>query len=334
MQRVLPGIGMTLVLALLAQQLARFSFLAVMGQLMIAILLGMALRAVWKVPRAAQQGIAFSSKKLLRAGIILLGMRLDLAEIIQAGPVVLALAAGCILFAIAVVYGISRLFKADPQLSMLIACGTGICGAAAVAAIAPQIKANDQQTAIGVATVAVLGTIFTVVYVLAYPYLGFSPDQYGVYAGATLHEIAHVLAAAAPAGSGAVDTAIIVKLMRVILLVPTAILIGVWFGRREQKIRSADEVQIGWWKRLPIPWFIFGFLAMSGVHSLGIISAEWAAHLVSLAYRLMGMAMAGMGLGVDIAAFRKHGGKPFAAGLIGSILLSVMGYVLVGMFWA
>ena len=135
----------------------------------------------------------------------------------------------------------------------------------AVVTIAPQVKAKDDETAVGAAIIAILGTIFTLIYTLLYPVLGLSPYGYGVFSGATLHEIAHVIAAAAPGGSTAVDIAVIVKLTRVAMLVPVAILIGLWFGKSEGSKEKKS------WRELPIPWFIFGFLAMSAVHSLGII---------------------------------------------------------------
>lgn len=213
------GIGLTLVIALLAKFLAGFPFLSIMGQLVIAILIGIIWRATIGVPNSITHGTDFSSKKLLRLGIILLGMRLNLKDIVAAGPRVFLLAVIVIIFAISVVYGLARLFKVDKRLSILTACGTAICGAAAVVAIAPQIKAKDDETAIGAAIVAILGTIFTLLYTFLYPFLGLSDLGYGVFSGATLHEIAHVIAAADAGGNAAVDMAVIVKLTRVALLV-------------------------------------------------------------------------------------------------------------------
>lgn len=140
-----------------------------------------------------------------------------------------------IIFTISVVYGLARLFKVEKRLGILTACGTAICGAAAVVAISPQIKAKDEETAIGAAMVAILGTIFTLLYTFLYPVLGLTQNGYGIFTGATLHEIAHVIAAAAPGGDGAIDMAVIVKLTRVALLVPVAILIGIWANRAEQR---------------------------------------------------------------------------------------------------
>ncbi|QDX92742.1 YeiH family putative sulfate export transporter [Brevibacillus laterosporus] len=321
------GLAITLVIALVARYLAQFPILSIMGQLVIAILIGITWRAVAGVPQQVIAGTNFSSKKLLRFGIILLGMRLNLMDILHAGPKVFAMAVLAIIFGLIVVYLFTRWFKVEKKLGILTACGTAICGAAAVVAIAPQIKANDEETAIGAATVAILGTIFTLLYTLLYPILGFTPNGYGIFSGATLHEIAHVIAAAAPGGNGAVDIAVIVKLTRVALLVPIAIGIGIWSSRLEQKMNGEPKKKFSW-KSLPIPWFIFGFLAMSAVNSFGIIPQEIATQIVNIAYLLIAMAMAGLGLNVDLVAFKRMGLKSFSAGLVGSILLSLFGFVM------
>ena len=196
-------------------------------------------RCFWKsivgVPDYAVAGTNYSSKVLLRFGIILLGMRLNLKDIFNAGPKTFAVGAISLVFAILVVYGLARLFKVEKKLAILTACGTGICGAAAVLAISTQIKAKEKDTAIAVATVAVLGTTFTFGYTILYPFLGLSDQGYGIFSGATLHEIAHVIAAAAPGGNEAVDLAVMVKLTRVALLIPVAILIGFIMNLKERK---------------------------------------------------------------------------------------------------
>lgn len=325
-EQVVPfavGVGMTFLIALISKYLASFPFLSIMGQLVVAILLGMLWRAVIGVQERVQSGISFSSSKLLRLGIILLGMRLNLADIYHAGMNVFLLALIYLIGALFLVYGIARMFGVDDQLGLLTACGTAICGAAAVVAISPQVKATKDQTAVGVATIAILGTIFTLIYTFMYPILNLSPAQYGTFAGATLHEIAHVIAAADPAGDKAVDMAVIVKLTRVALLVPVALMIGL-LARRKQS--TSDER-----KRTfsSIPWFIFGFLAMSSIHSLGVVPESIATNLVNVAYTLLAMAMAGLGLNVQFRTFRSLGGKPFVAGMLGSFILSIVSYGLV-----
>lgn len=236
-----------------------------------------------------------------------------------------------IAFTIAVVASLAKWMKISGQLGLLTACGTAICGAAAVVAIAPQVQAKDEETAIGAAVVAILGTLFTLIYSLLYPLLGLSAHGYGVFAGATLHEIAHVIAAAAPGGREAEDIAVVVKLARVAMLVPVSLGLGMWMRRKERQTRQsascdaqpeAEETQ----QKIQIPWFILGFLLMSGGNTLGVIPGNVASLTVAAAYLLIAVAMAGLGLGVDLAVFRRLGIKPFWAGLLGSVGLTVLGY--------
>lgn len=331
------GIGLTLLIALAAKELVAVPYMNIAGQLMLAMLIGMAWRSLAGVPEGAETGIAFSSKRLLRAGIILLGMRLNWSDIAAAGLKSAAIAAINIAFALAVVYGLARMLKVAPTLGMLTACGTAICGAAAVVAVAPQLKARDEETALAAAVIALLGTLFTVAYTCLYPALGLTPHGYGVFAGGTLHEIAHVLAAAAPGGASAVDAAVVVKLTRVAMLVPVAVLIGIWAQRRTAKQDASagtrpGQRKEGLWRTLPIPWFIFGFLAVSGIHSLGIVPEQLADLAVAGAYMLIAMAMAGLGLNVNAGALKRLGFRPFLAPLIGSVLLSAFGYACVLLF--
>jgi uncharacterized integral membrane protein (TIGR00698 family) len=322
----LQGVGITLLIAIAAKYMAILPVLSIFGTLVIAILLGMTWRAVLPVPETAMGGIAFSSKKLLRLGIIFLGMRLNLRDIIQAGPKVFTVAALDIVVGLVAVLLFASFFKVERKLAMLTACGTAICGAAAVAAIAPQVKADDKETAVGVAVIAVLGTIFTLLYTLLYPVLGLTERGYGVFSGGTLHEIAHVLAAADPGGQAAMDMAIIVKLTRVALLVPVAIAVGWWFTRKSNSQDSQGK------RSLPIPWFIVGFLLMSSINTLGIIPAAVTVQVVAFAYLLIAMAMAGLGLNIDIGTFKRLGMRSFLAGVCGSILLSIFGFVMVYVF--
>lgn len=324
MRKYVHGLLLTLGLALTAQVLARVPVLSIVGPLVIAILLGMAWRAARGVTAGAVPGIDFSGRILLRTGIVLLGMRLHLGDVVQAGAGSVAIALADIVFGLLVVYGLCRWLGVEARIGMLTACGTAICGAAAVGAVGSQINAREEEVAVSTGIVALLGTGFTVVYTLVYPFLGLSSELYGLFSGATLHEIAHVLAAAAPAGSAALDVAVVAKLTRVALLVPVALLIGWWAARQER-----GEQQGEGWKKVTLPWFLFGFLAASGVHSLGIVPADWADRLVRLAYLLMTMAMAGLGLNADPGAFRRHGTRALTAGLAGSALLSLFGYGLV-----
>ncbi|MEK8128040.1 putative sulfate exporter family transporter [Paenibacillus filicis] len=328
---IMQGIGLTLLLAALAWGASGLPHLGIVGPLVLAIILGMAWRATVGVGDGMTAGIAFSSQKLLRLGIILLGMRLDWRDLVHAGPQVAAMAVIHVMFTLTVVALLARRFGVGDRLGLLTACGTAICGAAAVAAIAPQAKATPEETAIAAAIAAIWGTVFTVAYTLLYPVLGLTAGAYGIFSGATLHEVAHAIAASAVAGQEAVDLAVVAKLSRVALLVPVALLVGLRARRAvcsEAGANSGAQVQAER-SPIPVPWFILSFLAMSGLHTWGIIPAAAAGYMVTASYLLMAMAMAGLGLNVRLSAFRRQGMKPLAASLLGSVLLALLGYVLI-----
>nr|WP_068611017.1 putative sulfate exporter family transporter [Paenibacillus swuensis] len=329
------GVGVTVLLAMGAKMLAQIPYLSMMGSLVLAMLLGMGWRASVGVGEGMMRGVSFSGKSLLRLGIILLGMRLNLADIVHAGWGMFAIAVINLVFALGAVYVLTRWMGVERTLGILTACGTAICGAAAVVALAPQLRAKDEETAVAAATVAVLGTIFTVAYTLLYPVLGLSAAGYGVLSGSTLHEVAHAIAAAGAGGNEAVDIAVMVKLTRVAMLVPVALVLGYMMRRGERvKQGTGDEPTeaAGRNKRSTfaiVPWFIVGFVAMSGVNTLGLVPESAAGMLVNAAYLLIGMAMAGLGLNVELKTFRRMGSGAFLAGLVGSVLLSGVGYGLV-----
>ncbi|WP_028546916.1 YeiH family protein [Paenibacillus taiwanensis] len=331
------GITLALILSLAARYIGKLPGLHMLGPLVIAILLGMAWRHWLWLPQSTDSGIRFAAQKVLRLGIVLLGLRLNWQDLANAGSSVLWLAAACLLFGISVVYAISRWFGIDHDLAMLVACGTGICGAAAVVAVAPQLEADRAKTGTAVAIVCVMGTLFTMLYAVVFPMLPWDALQYGKFAGATLHEVAHVVAATDPLTSAAVNLAIMVKLSRVALLAPVALLLGVITTRRSKRTQYANtSVQdkiastaatgslAARLLALPIPWFVLGFLAAATIRSLGWIQANTAASMVDFAYSLLGMGMAGLGLNMRVEHIRQHGIKAFAACLIGSLLLAGM----------
>ncbi|MER2088692.1 MAG: YeiH family protein [Sporosarcina sp.] len=318
------GIGLTFFIAIIGKLAAMLPYISLIGPLVFAILIGMLWNTFFSVRVEWESGITFSSKKLLRAGIILLGMRLNLGDIVSAGWPAFLLAASSVLIGVGAVYGIARAIGADKEISFLTACGTGICGAAAIVAVGSQVKSKPEQTAVSVAIIAILGTVFTFFYTLLYPILGLSRTAFGMFTGGTLHEIAHVVAAGDVGGPEALDFALVVKLTRVMLLVVVAGAIGMWMARKDN--RSGERFNI---KTLPIPWFIFGFLAVSALYSTGVVPAAVVSLSVTLAYLLMAMAMAGLGLNVKFEAFRNAGVRPFVAGLAGTVVLIVAGYTFV-----
>ena len=160
----LIGILMTLIIALVAKGLVKLPFLTIMGQLVVAIIIGMAISALIGVKDQYKGGITFSSKKLLRIGIVLLGMSLNFVDLYEAGLKVFMIALINLAFAFVLVYLISKLLGVGDNLSILTASGTAICGASAIVAIAPQIKANENEIAMSAAIISLIGTAFTIAY--------------------------------------------------------------------------------------------------------------------------------------------------------------------------
>ncbi len=320
------GVGLTFLLAMVAKVVTVLPYLSLVGPLVFAILLGMLWNTFLPVQAEWKDGITFSSKKLLRVGIILLGMRLNLSDIASAGWPAFVLAFGSIVVGIGAVYAFMKILKVDKMVGFLTACGTGICGAAAIVAVSSQVKAKPEETAVSVAIIAILGTLFTFMYSIFYPFLNLTEAGYGMFAGGTLHEIAHVVAAGDAGGAVALDFALVVKLTRVMLLVFVVGGISIYMAKKDRAAGHAFSL-----KNLPIPWFIFGFLAVSALYSTGVVPEFIATQIVSLSYLLMAMAMAGLGLDVKFSAFRRAGYKPFLAGLAGSLVLVIAVYAYVQM---
>jgi uncharacterized integral membrane protein (TIGR00698 family) len=316
------GILLTVFLTLLAQQLIQLPVLSIMGSMVTAILLGIALRSsAASVVVPWQSGAAFTAKYILRAGIVLMGVRLNIRDIVAVGWPALVLDVAVIIFAVAVIHLLGRRLAVERKLTTLIAVGTGICGAAAISAVAPLIKARDDEVAISITTIAVLGTVFTIAYTAFLPLLGLSPHQFGAFAGSTLHELAHVIAAAAPDGPASSDTAILVKLGRVAMLAPAGMLIARFYAARGCR---ADTVAIA-----PVPWFVLGFFALALLNTWQVFDTATVRLLSSGSIFLLTMAMAGLGLNVKLADFRRVGLNPPLVCLIGSVLLSVLGRILI-----
>lgn len=307
----LQGILLTATLAIVSMQLSEFPFLSIMGAMVLSILMGVLWNNTMGVPTTASIGISFSSKWLLRVGITLMGLRLDIQQIYVAGAKVLALDAFVVLFTFGLFLLIGRWFNVPRHLTILTGIGTAVCGAAAIVAIAPIIHARKETTAAAISIIAIIGTVGTLIYTLLLPFLGISNEIYGILVGSTLHELAHVIAAGDAAGAVAGETAILTKLGRVALLIPMALLIS--FRMDSQSSRS----------KLQFPYFILGFLAMSLVNTFGWLTVEVTNSLVVLSVFLLTMAMAGIGLSVNVKNLTSQSGKGFVLCAMGSVVLAV-----------
>ncbi|MDR3590384.1 MAG: putative sulfate exporter family transporter [Negativicutes bacterium] len=316
----LAGIVFTLVIACAGYVLSKSPGFDHVGQLACAILLAVVYRQFWGYPEQLRAGIQFSAKRLLRLAIILFGLKLNIDIIFNQGLTLLVYDTGTIVFSIATTLVLAKLLKADMAISILLGIGTGVCGAAAIAAVSSIIRAEDEDTAIGVGIIALVGTIFAVGYTLLRPLVHLTSIQYGIWSGISLHEIAHVALAAAPAGQDALAIGLLAKLGRVFLLVPLSFILMYWM-KRTGKNRSDAPVDF--------PWFLVGFIAMSllGSYVFGkyIILPHPVTDAVSDATTLvLTMAMVGLGLNVSLRDLRTKALKPLLAMTVTSLLLSVL----------
>jgi uncharacterized integral membrane protein (TIGR00698 family) len=310
------GVLFTFAVAGIGLGLAQLPVAGKLGPMVLAILIAIVYRQLWGYPARIAAGIQFSAKKILRFAIILYGFKLNIDVIIHQGLGLMGRDIVTILIALAVTMLSARKLKADRSLSFMLAVGTGVCGAAAIAAVSPLIKAKEEDTAIGVGIIALMGTIFTVIYTLLLPVLPLSSSQYGIWSGISLHEIAHVAAAAAPAGSDALAIALLAKLGRVLLLVPLCFIITYWLKRKNNK--ETEET------RVDFPWFLVGFIATAALGTYLPIPHAAMETLSSLGSFLLTAAMVGLGLNVSFQVLKTRALKPLVAMFAASVVLSVI----------
>ena len=321
--RFVPGLLLAGLLAFLAQQIAAIGWLQTHGisVLTLAIVLGIATGNTLYpyVSASSAKGIAFSKQYLLRAGIVLYGLRLTFADIahVGVGGVIVDALVLSSTFAIACWAGV-RLFKLDRKTAMLIGAGSSICGAAAVMATEPVVDARCEQVAIAVATVVVFGTVGMFLYPVMFDlaarhFVSVSQSAYGIYAGSTIHEVAQVVAAGRAVSESAANTAVITKMVRVMMLAPFLMALSAYLCRGVSSTK----------KRIVIPWFAVGFVAVAAFNSFDLLPHAVVATAVSIDTVLLAMAMAALGLTTHVSAIRTAGLKPLglAAFLFGWLLM-------------
>lgn len=335
---LLPGLALSAALAAAGMLLGRVGWLQAhgLGALTLAIVLGM-LAGNTLLARGAGvcgAGVGFSRQTLLRLGVMLYGLRLTLQDIGQvgwSGVVTDALVLGST-FALACWVGL-RWLRMERGAVLLIGAGSSICGAAAVMAAEPVVQARAGQVTVAVATVVVFGTLAMLGYPLLFalnqhwPVIPGGAPGFGVYVGSTLHEVAQVVAAANSVGAQAVDTAVIAKMVRVMMLAPFLLLLSAWLARdaARQSSQAAqadsaadDSAALGGVRRARpgVPGFAIGFVAVVLFNSLGLLPAGAQAVMRDLDTALLAMAMAALGLSTPVSALRQAGLKPMLLALI------------------
>lgn len=281
------------------------------------------------LPETWVPGIQFCSKRVLRIGIILYGFRLTFQDVTAVG--LPAICVDAIVVAVTICGGmlIGRLLKMDRELTLLTSVGSGICGAAAVLGAESAIKTQPYKTAVAVSTVVIFGTIAMFIYPVLYRNGVFvlTPEEMGIYTGATVHEVAHVVGAGNAMGSGVSDCAIIVKMIRVMMLVPVLLVISFMISRAA--VAGGGTAKGG---KIAMPWFAILFLVVIGFNSFDILPADVVDFINTFDTFLLTMAMTALGAETGIDKFRKAGFKPFLLAFILFAWLMGGGYCLAKYF--
>lgn len=336
---VLHGILLIALFSCAAFYIAEFEFVKRLSfsPLIVGIILGMLYANSLRnhLPSTWVPGIQFCTKQVLRAGIILYGFRLTFQSVVAiGGPAILI---DCIIVTVTIFFGllVGKLLKIDRDLSLLTATGSAICGAAAVLGAEPVVKGEPHKTAVAVSTVVIFGTLSMFLYPVLYRagLFDLSPGQMGLYTGATLHEVAHVVGAGNAMGGDIADPAIIVKMIRVMLLAPVLVIMGFALARGVKAVPAAGT-PVGYPEKtkITVPWFAFGFLLVIGINSLLPKDLAWLDTIVNginqLDTFMLTMAMTALGAETSFDKFKKAGFKPFLLGFILYIWLMGGGYLL------
>lgn len=297
--------------------------------LIVGIILGMIYGNTLKknMPEEWLPGIAFSSKKLLRLAIVLYGFRLTFQNVVSVG--LSAVAVDIIIIVGTLVLGIllGKLLKIDKEITLLASTGSAICGAAAILGMEPVLNNKSHKTAVAVSTVVIFGTTAMFLYPVLYRngILDLTPQQWGLYTGATVHEVAHVVGAGNAMGESISETAIIVKMIRVIFLAPVLLIFAFIVARQARRTDTGTKSSV----KIAIPWFAFGFIAVIGFNSLNLLPQNMVEGINYFDTFLLTMAMTALGMETHLRKFKEAGIKPFVLALLLFLWLMVGGYFIV-----
>ncbi|MEP1930659.1 MAG: putative sulfate exporter family transporter [Roseibium sp.] len=317
---ITPGLGLCLIITVLAFALQQAEFAVFETRFLdpftTAILAGIALKSTDCVPINCTAGIQFCSKRVLEIAIVVLGLTVDFNLMLGSGFQLILAILGLVLVMIAVSFTICLAFGISEKMAILVACGNAICGNAAIAAVAPAIKAKSEDVVITIAFSAILGVIFVIFLPFLAPFLSMSEAQYGTFAGLTVYAVPQVVAATAPVSLSSAQIGMSVKLIRVLMLVPVVISAPLLMRNRNTPSLSTGRPYLATAKILP--WFVPLFVIASFGNTSGLISKDTATTASTVSCILFVVAMAGLGLGVDARTLSKTKFR-----LVASIILSL-----------
>lgn len=294
-------------------------FVGQVGALTWAVLFGAVVANLGLLPERSKPGLKLVTKKMLRVGVVLLGFSLSLVSIIALGAPVIALVVVTLFSTLIATTWLGMRMNLGRARSLLIGTGFAICGASAIAAMEENAEADDDDVAVAIAMVTICGTLAMIALPLLQGPLGLTDLQFGAWAGASVHEVGQVVAAASPAGATAVSVAIVVKLTRVLLLAPVVAAVSV-DRRRRLRCENSDATE----SKLPpfVPIFVLGFLACVLIRSTGMVPASLLTVIAHAQTVVLGAALFGMGTGVHLQSLARSSGSAFALSAVSTLVVA------------
>lgn len=319
-----PGLALAVGVALAAwlgeRALVAVAGRAILEAIVLAIVVGALVRAlVVRRPERIERGAAVASGLLLECSIVLLGAGSDLRALASAGPTILGGVVAIVVVTLVAGTFIGQWFGLPRSHALLVAVGNAICGNSAISAAAPVVGARRDEVASAIAFTAVLGVAVILGLPYLIPLLGLTDHQYGVVAGLTVYAVPQVIAAAYPVSVAAGQAATLVKLMRVLLLGPVVLVLS---------LTEHHAAHLKWWRA--VPWYIVGFAVAAGLRTGGVIPAQAGDTIREVARVLTIVAMAGLGLAVDLAAVRRVGARVGATVVVTLALMLGLSLLMVG----
>ncbi|CDG88442.1 YeiH family protein [Xenorhabdus bovienii] len=314
---LIPGFTLIAVLTAIAIHVGGMPWFINMGlgALTLAILLGIIVgNTLYPLLKpTCDKGVHFAKHYLLRAGIILYGFRLTFQQITDIGATGLLIDAIMLSSTFFIALWLGRTFLGlDSQTAVLIGAGSSICGAAAIMATEPVVKASASKVAVAVSTVVIFGTLAIFIYPwfyqlnAHYQWLPFSQETFGIFSGSTIHEVAQVVAVGHTLGNNAENAAVISKMIRVMMLAPFLLLLSGFISRIEAKNFDNDQKK----SPISIPWFAIFFIATAGLNSFHLLPGSLIKHIITADTIMLAMAMVALGLTTHVSAIRQAGIKP------------------------
>jgi len=316
---ILPGLGLTILIAIPAWVIGRY--VPMIGSPVLGILFGMLL-AFWDRPLLFQRGIGFTSKKILQYSIILLGFGMNLFVIFEVGTQTIVLMAFTLTATFVTAFLLGKALKIEKNINILIGVGTAICGGSAIAATAPVIRAKDEEVAQAISTIFFFNVLAAFIFPPLGHFLGMSNAEFGLWAGTAINDTSSVVAAAYTFSDASGDLAVIVKLTRTLMIIPITLVLAILGARKQAKTKQMEYRLVA-----VFPWFVLGFVAASVISTFVPIPTAGIDFLSELGKFMIVMAMTAIGLNTNIVKLVKNGWKPILLGLGCWVVLAVTALV-------